>query len=228
MPRLYIISGCNGSGKTTASYSLLPDLLDCSEFVNADEFAKSLSPFRPEGVSVQASRYMLEKVRYLCNRRADFCIETTLATRSLLRIIRKAREDGYFVTVIYLWLSSPQLAIERVASRVTAGGHHISDDTVRRRYNIGMHYFFQDYIPVCDQWMLMDNSSFQYRMVAEGSRKGLTVHDPELFAQIREKALSPMEEMPSRIGVPRGEGVQPDQIPLAHDGVPAQMETRDD
>ena len=72
MPKLYIISGCNGSGKTTASYTLLPDLLNCREFVNSDEFAKSFSPFDPGAASVTASRYMLMKINYLLERRADF------------------------------------------------------------------------------------------------------------------------------------------------------------
>ena len=94
MPRLYIISGCNGSGKTTASYTVLPELLDCSEFVNSDEFAKSLAPFHPETAYVTASRYMLNKTQYLFSRREDFCIETTLATRALLKMTRNAQEKG--------------------------------------------------------------------------------------------------------------------------------------
>ena len=89
MPRLFIISGCNGSGKTTASYALLPEMLGCSQFVNSDEFAKSFSPFNPESAYVAASRYMLMKIRYLFKRKDDFCIETTLAARSLLKMLRR-------------------------------------------------------------------------------------------------------------------------------------------
>ena len=122
MPRLYIISGCNGSGKTTASYSLLPELLECSEFVNSDEFAKHLSPFAPESAYITASRFMMKKIAYLFDRRADFCLESTLATRSLIKMVRKAQSQGYFVTVLYFWLNSPDMAVERVAKRVAAGG----------------------------------------------------------------------------------------------------------
>ncbi len=121
MPNLYIISGCNGAGKTTASYSLLPELLECSQFVNSDEFAKSLSPFDPSAAMVSASRYMLMKTSYLFERRQDFCIETTLATRSLMKMIDKAKEVGYTVTILYLWLNSPELAISRVKNRVEEG-----------------------------------------------------------------------------------------------------------
>ena len=187
MPRMYIISGCNGSGKTTASYTLLPELLDCSEFVNSDEFAKSLAPFHPETAYITASRYMLKKLRYLFTRREDFCIETTLATRSLLKTVRMAQDQGYFVTVVYLWLRSPEIAIKRVAARVEAGGHDVAPDVIRRRYYTGLEYFFNLYAPVCDKWMLVDNSETDFRIIAEGSAKGTTVRDLPLYQQITQQ-----------------------------------------
>ena len=191
MPRMYIISGCNGSGKTTASYTLLPELLDCSEFVNSDEFAKSLAPFHPETAYITASRYMLKKLRYLFTRREDFCIETTLATRSLLKTVRMAQDQGYFVTVVYLWLRSPEIAIKRVAARVEAGGHDVAPDVIRRRYYTGLEYFFDLYSPVCDKWMLVDNSEADFRIIAEGSAKGTTVRDLPTYQLIKETHDSP-------------------------------------
>nr|AIF26070.1 putative uncharacterized protein [uncultured bacterium Ad_125_H07_contig1] len=188
---MYIISGCNGSGKTTASYTLLPELLDCSEFVNSDEFAKSLAPFHPETAYITASRYMLKKLRYLFTRREDFCIETTLATRSLLKTVRTAQDQGYFVTVVYLWLNNPEIAVRRVAARVEAGGHDVPPDVIRRRYYTGLEYFFDLYSPVCDKWMLVDNSDNDFRIVAEGTRKGMTVRDLALYQQIKETHDSP-------------------------------------
>ena len=185
MPRLYIISGCNGSGKTTASYSVLPEMLGCSEFVNSDEFAKSLAPFNPEKASVNASRYMLLKMRHLLGRRADFCIETTLATRSLLKVIRDAQNAGYYVTILYFWLTSPELAVARVKARVAAGGHNIKEETIRRRYHVGLHYLFRDFMPVSDRWILCDNSEDKLKLVAESSEDGLTVRDPETFGKIK-------------------------------------------
>jgi len=82
MPNLYIISGCNGAGKTTASFTVLPEMLDCREFVNADEIARELSPFQPEKVAVEAGRIMLQRIDELLRKKEDFAIETTLATRS--------------------------------------------------------------------------------------------------------------------------------------------------
>ena len=186
MPRLYIISGCNGAGKTTASYSMLPEMLECSEFVNYDEFAKGLSPFRPEKAMIQASRYMIMKIRYLLKRQIDFGIETTLATRTLLKTIHMAQEAGYTVTLLYFWLYSPELAIERVAARVAAGGHNIPEETIRRRYKAGIDYFFHDYAPLCERWILADNSQIPFRVIAEGAKNELiNIKDEETYSRIR-------------------------------------------
>ena len=193
MPQLYIVSGCNGAGKTTASYTLLPEMLECSQFVNSDEFAKGLSPFNPEGVSVQASRFMLMKIRYLFARKEDFGIETTLATRSLLKMITLAQAEGYYVTVLYFWLNSPDLAVKRVRARVAAGGHNIPEETIRRRYHVGINYFFNDYSQLCDRWILADNSKVPFRVIAEGGKeRPLSIKDRETYEKVR--ALASAEE----------------------------------
>ena len=189
MPRLYIISGCNGAGKTTASYSLLPEMLDCKEFVNSDEFAKGLSPFDPSKASIQASRYMLLKIRYLLKRGEDFAIETTLATRTLLKTAKMAQAAGYTVTLLYFWLNSPDLAVERVRARVEAGGHNIPEETIRRRYNTGIYYFCNLYAPICERWILADNSQIPFRVIAEGSKTDvINIRDEQTYAVI--KAIS--------------------------------------
>ncbi|MBO7544306.1 MAG: zeta toxin family protein [Bacteroidales bacterium] len=185
MPQMYILAGCNGSGKTTASYNSLPGIFDCSEFVNSDEFAKSLAPFNPESVPVQASRYMLLKSKYLFERRADFSIETTLATRSLIKMVRAAKAQGYFVTVFYMWLSSPEIAIARIKARVDAGGHYIPEETVKRRYYVGLKYFFNVYVPECDRWILADNSDPPFKIVAEGTKNAINIKEPALYEHIR-------------------------------------------
>ena len=186
MPRRYIISGCNGAGKTTASYTMLPEMLECSEFVNSDEFAKGLSPFQPEKASIQASRYMITKIRYLLKRQKDFAVETTLATRSLLKTVQLAQSAGYTVTLLYFWLNSPELAIERVQARVEAGGHNIPEETIRRRYQVGIDYFFHYYSPICERWILADNSQIPFRVIAEGSKDTIiNIKDEETFQKIR-------------------------------------------
>lgn len=191
MPRLYIISGCNGAGKTTASYSLLPEMLNCTQFVNSDEFAKGLSPFNPEKASIQASRYMLMKIRYLLKRYQDFAVETTLATRTLLKTVRMAQDAGYTVTLMYFWLKSPELAVERVHARVEAGGHNIPEETIRRRYQVGIDYFFHYYAPVCERWILADNSQIPFRVIAEGTKdEVISIKDEATYSMIRNTAIA--------------------------------------
>lgn len=194
MPRLYIISGCNGAGKTTASYTLLPEMLECREFVNSDEFAKTLSPFDPSAASISASRYMLLKIKYLLSRNLDFSIETTLATRSLVNIIRQAKAQGYHITVLYFWLNSPDLAVKRVKDRVAAGGHNIPEETIRRRYYMGLSYFFKTYVPLCDRWVLADNSTTPFSVIAEGTGSVLMIKDNEKYRMIKEIAYNYVSE----------------------------------
>lgn len=181
---MYIISGCNGSGKTTASYTMLPELFNCSQFINSDEFAKSLSPFDPAAASVTASRYLVMKFKYLVNRKTDFGVETTLATRTLLNMIKEAQADGYKITIMYLWLNDVEIAINRVKHRVDNGGHDIPQEVIRRRFTRGLEYFFKDYIPICDRWLLVDNSQTPFTLIAEGSRNDIRIVVPSTYELI--------------------------------------------
>jgi predicted ABC-type ATPase len=170
MANLYIISGCNGAGKTTASYSVLPDMLNCKDFVNADEIAKGLSPFQPDKVAIEAGRIMLTRIKTLIDHNNDFAIETTLATKSYAKLISDAQSKGYFVTLVYFWLNSIDLAIERVRTRVLSGGHNIPQDTIIRRYKSGISNLSKIYIPISDYWMIIDNSEPPFQIIAEGFR----------------------------------------------------------
>ena len=154
---------------------MLPEILDCREFVNSDEFAKSLSPFDPSTASVTASRFMLMRIQFLLEQGADFSIETTLATRSLVSVIKDARERGYKVSILYLWVQSPEIAIKRVRDRVNHGGHNIPEEVLRRRYRMGIKYLFNTYIPLCDRWVLVDNTTSPFSVIAEGSSGRLVI-----------------------------------------------------
>lgn len=157
-PNLYIISGCNGAGKTTASMTVLPDVLACEEFVNADEIAKGLSPFHPEEMAIEAGKLMLRRIEVLLSLSKTFAIETTLATRSYKSLVERAKSLGYTVTLLFFWLPSPEMAEMRVASRVASGGHDIPKDVIYRRYWLGLQNLFNIYAPIVDYWSLYDNS----------------------------------------------------------------------
>lgn len=181
---LFIIAGCNGAGKTTASFSILPSVLECEEFVNADEIAKGLSPFHPESVPIDAGRLMLERISYLMLKRATFALETTLSTRSYESLIKKAHKAGYKVILLFFWLSSPEVAVQRVAKRVSEGGHNIPEDVIRRRYVSGIQNFFGIYGHVVDRWILVDNNSSHSEIIAESENGNHKIYDFEKYKRI--------------------------------------------
>ena len=174
MANLYVISGCNGAGKTTASYSVLPDMLNCKEFVNADEIAKGLSPFQPDKVAIEAGRIMLTRIKDLIKHNVDFAFETTLASKSYAPFIREAQLKGYFVTLVFFWLYSPELAIERVKTRVNSGGHDIPENVINRRYWAGICNLSKLYVPISDYWLIIDNSEPPFQVIAEGFKNDVT------------------------------------------------------
>ena len=172
---LYIISGCNGAGKTTASYTVLPEILDCREFVNADEIARGLSPFNSESMAIEAGRLMLKRIEELLEKEETFSIETTLATKSYINLVRRAQAKGYSVKVLFFWLNSPELALQRVAERVAKGGHNIPEPVVRRRYVAGIRNFFRLFMSEVDYWDIYDNSGYPAIQVASGGKDEETI-----------------------------------------------------
>lgn len=192
--KLYIIAGCNGAGKTTASFTVLPEMLGCREFVNADEIAAGLSPFNPEGVAIQAGRLMIDRIIYLLKEGETFGFETTLATRSYVKLIQQARKRGYFVTLLFFALSTPEQAVARVAKRVSMGGHNIPTDVIYRRYEAGLNNLFQLYMPVVDSWSLYDNSDCPAVHIASGlGGDKVVVYEKEAFRQLQDKYGKPEE-----------------------------------
>ena len=184
---LYIIGGCNGAGKTTASYTLLPEILDCKEFVNTDEIARGLSPFNPNSMAIEAGKLMLKRINELLGRDESFAIETTLATRSYVNLVHQAQKKGYKVTLVFFWLHTPELALQRIAERVKKGGHDIPSPTARRRYISGIDNLFKLYAPEVDCWMIYDNSENPRAAIAQGGRFATTeILNERLFTKIKE------------------------------------------
>lgn len=185
MPKLYIISGCNGAGKTTASFTILPEILNCKEFVNADEIAKGLSPFQPEKVAFEAGRIMLKRLDELLKDNVDFAFETTLASKTFAQFFKKAKAKNYEITLIFFWLNSVELAIERVKTRVEEGGHDIPTDIIIRRYNRGLKNFFSIYEEIVDNWMFIDNSGRPYAEIAKKDKQNLVVNQSNKWKKIK-------------------------------------------
>jgi len=187
MKKLYIIGGCNGAGKTTASYTILPEILDCDEFVNADEIAKGLSPFRPEKAGIQAGRLMLQRIKSLMMKGQDFAFETTLATKSYKNFVTDAQANGYSVTLIFFYLNSQDLAVKRVETRVKEGGHDIPENVIRRRYENGLNNFFNIYSSIVDEWMFIENSGEPYKLIAQKTKSEEKVYINQIWSELKTK-----------------------------------------
>lgn len=164
---LYIIAGCNGAGKTTASFTILPEIIMCKEFVNADEIAKGLSPFQPEKVSFEAGRIMLKRIKELLNENESFGFETTLSTKSYKNKILNAKQKGYTVSLLFFWLNNVDLAKERVKTRVKEGGHNIPNKVIERRYIKGIKNLFDIYMDIVDGALIFDNSFGKHELIAQ-------------------------------------------------------------
>ncbi len=184
---LYIIAGCNGAGKTTASFTILPEIIDCKEFVNADEIARGLSPFQPEKVAFEAGRIMLNRIAELLEQNESFAFETTLSTRSYKQKIEEARQNGFTITLLFFWLQNIELAKERVKIRVSEGGHNIEPDVIERRYIKGIKNLFDIYLPLVDGALLFDNSYGKHLLIAKKNiDKELDVIDSSKFNLLKD------------------------------------------
>jgi predicted ABC-type ATPase len=173
-PNVVVIAGPNGAGKSTTAPALLADVLGVTEFVNADVIAQGISAFNPENAAIEAGRVMLTRLKELAATRASFAFETTLASKSFAPWIRRLCQVGYRFHLVFLYLPSPEMAVERVAGRVLTGGHHVPDEVIRRRYLGGIRNFFRLYRPLASWWRFYDNANrFGPRLIAAGS------HDDE-------------------------------------------------
>ena len=183
-PVCTIIGGPNGAGKTTFALQYLRDVGSSLKFVNADLIAAGLSPLSPEREWLAASRLFLSEIEASVLDRKDFAFETTLAGRSHLRLVHRLRHEGWQVRLIYLWLPDVSLAIERVKERVRHGGHDIPETVIARRFVRGLRHMLDDYAPICDLTICLDNSRSPPGPIFVRSAAGLEVEDPRLFRQL--------------------------------------------
>lgn len=187
--RLYIVAGCNGAGKTTASFSLLPEILDCQVFINADEIARELNPENVERVAFEAGRMMLEQINERIRNGETFAFETTLAARSYKETILLAQAMGYHVTLIFFWLSSPEMAIARVKKRVEEGGHHIETEVIRRRYTRGLQNLFSIYLPLANETLIFESTTVDVLQIAYATdEKLIEVFNFEKWEKLKEQS----------------------------------------
>jgi predicted ABC-type ATPase len=186
---IIIIGGPNGAGKTSAAHELVPRELEIREFVNADEIARGLSPFNAEHAALAAGRLMIDRMKTLVRAGESFAFETTCAGRAYGPWLRDCKARGWRVALLFLWLPTPEAALERVARRVREGGHAIPRDVVIRRWKAGLANMRNLYLPLSDGAQIHDNSDGTRILIAERTPDApLVVHDATRWAMI-EKAL---------------------------------------
>ena len=184
-PNVIVLAGPNGAGKSTISNSLIRVQFGCAHYVNADTIARGLSAFDVEAMALKAGRIMLQHLHDLAAARADFAFETTLASKTFAPWIVDLKAAGYQFHLVFLWLSSADVAINRVKWRVKAGGHNIPEETIRRRYERGIWNFFHLFRPLANSWSFYDHSDpNKSRLIAEKCDTIETVHDPALWQAI--------------------------------------------
>ena len=169
---ILIIAGPNGAGKTTFARNYLLNEADYSTFINADMIAEGLNPFDPERAAFAAGRVMLRMIDEYVRRGESFAFETTLSGRTYARTIPEWQAEGYWVTLCFLRLPTPEMAVSRVRDRVREGGHHVDEEVVRRRFDAGWRNFQQLYRDIVDEWVLYDASQETPRIAERGSSHG--------------------------------------------------------
>lgn len=184
---IFILGGPNGAGKTTAAEILLPQRLRIDSFLNADEIAREISPDDVDAAAFAAGRQMIERMRALVQDGRSFAFETTCSGKSYIRLLKECQAAGWRISLIYLWVPSPEYSIARVARRVSRGGHHIPDEVIRRRYLAGLWNMRHLYLPLAYDATIYDNRDSALRLVARRAPGfPLRVLDEEIWSRIEE------------------------------------------
>ena len=137
-------------------------------FVNADLIASGLSPLRPDLAAIAAGRLFLRELDRLANAKRSFAFESTLSGLTYLGRLKRWKTAGYRIEIVYLQISSPRLALRRIAARVRQGGHNVPRRDVIRRFTRSRHNFEKHYRLLAARWSLYDNSRSRPRLLLEG------------------------------------------------------------
>jgi predicted ABC-type ATPase len=189
MPTCWIIAGPNGAGKTTFALEYLPQVAQCSRFVNADLIAAGLSPLAPERELLAASRLFLAEIEVRIQQREDFAFETTLAGRSYLKLVRRLHAEGWRIELIYLALPSIEMSRLRVAERVAHGGHHIPTADIERRFGRSLSNLFEVFSLAVDNCRCYMNIDMLPELIFEQQGELRSIVHAAHYQHLLEKAM---------------------------------------
>lgn len=182
-PTLIVIGGANGSGKTTLAREYIS--VEGLPYLGADQIAYDLNPRNVESVAIEAGRLFIQKIAGSIENRESLIVESTLSGLSLRKWIAKACDKGYRISVLFVYLDSPEVCIQRVSARVE-GGHHVPDTDIIRRYGRSNHNFWHSYKDLANEWSLFNNGETGIVQVAASGDTGFTVLDKERFERWQE------------------------------------------
>ncbi len=188
MKEIVLIGGPNGAGKTTSARVLIPALFDGREYLNADEIARRLAPDDVDSAAFAAGRALIERMRWLVAKGESFALETTCSGRSYVPLLRECKQQGWKISLLYLWLRSPQASMDRVSKRVSEGGHNIPSEAIQRRFRTGVANMLSFYLPLADEAEIYDNTDRRRILIAEKHRGELIVCEPGVWQLMKEAA----------------------------------------
>lgn len=182
--QVYIVGGSNGAGKTTFAKEFIQ--IANLTFLNADEIAKEFDPDDKEGGKVKAGRVMFRRLDELIANERSFVIESTLSGLYMKKVIEQLKINDYHVSLIYVFVDSPKLAIDRVKIRVNEGGHDVPESDIIRRYFRSKRNFWEVYRKLVDEWQMFYNGEYTTIQVACGVQVEFTIANEEAFGIFRE------------------------------------------
>jgi len=182
---LLVISGANGSGKTTFAEKYADKYLQSKEFITTDLIAKGISPLNYKNVFVEAGKLAFKRINYLLLKKADFSFETTLSGKGYLKLFKNIKNVGYKINIVYLYIPDVNFAIKRVAERVKHGGHSVDDTDIKRRFYRSVYNLFNLYWDILDDIEIIDNSNITPQIIAIRRNGRLSIFDDLKFNQMK-------------------------------------------
>lgn len=180
-PKLIIIGGANGSGKTTFAREIVANF--GINYLGADEIAAELNAAEPEKVAIEAARIFSKRLNESIENGESLIVESTLSGLSLKKFLLKARRKNFDVSIFFVSLDSAELCVQRVSARVAKGGHHVPSEDVRRRFVRSNQNFWHLYKDLADDWFLFFNAGDSFEQVSNGDENGVIIIDEARFKQ---------------------------------------------
>jgi len=179
-----IIAGPNGVGKTTFAKEY------CREhklkYISADMIAERLNPENLQKVAIKAGRLFFKEIYECIEKGNSFVVESTLSGISFKNVIKNLKDAEYSVSIIFVFLLSPENCIVRIDERVRQHGHWVPEKDVIRRFYRSIKNFWNLYRHIVDDWYLICNSTEQFVEVALGQKNDYSTSDEKTFSNFLE------------------------------------------